>query len=82
MNWVRGDVVAWCVTILFRGKSPPSIIVSMQQTRDKDLHGVPFSPICQCTDVYGRISSKPFNFRTMRALWAAERQKAGIQGTV
>jgi len=31
----------------------------------------PFSPICQCTEVYGMMSSRPFSLRTMSARCAA-----------
>lgn len=68
VQWVGGCVLAGLV-LVFGLKAPACREVSMRLMVYVEGSG-PFSSICQCTLVNGKISSIPFNFRTMSARWA------------
>lgn len=75
VQWVWGSVGSW--DIFVRSCEAPAwlriwISILLSQLGSKfELSFLPCGPRCQCTDVYGMMSSRPFSLRVIRVRCAA-----------
>ena len=65
--WVNGvGMNVFARQLFIRSHEAPSFALNQPNPNRMSTAAIPFSPICQWTEVNGMISSRPFNFLTIK----------------